>query len=120
MPRGGAHTIPGADGGRGLFEEQEEKRKVTEISCEHAVDTFPLCETCAQKVAAELKVAHVLAQDDYEMYTRLYESLCEELKDVQDETDEDRRALLLQAEQEEQVHVYKRMGGKETETKTRA
>ena len=61
IPRGGGGA-PARAGGEGgdLFQSMEEKRKVSEISGDCVSDTYPLCESCAHKVAVELNAAHDL------------------------------------------------------------
>ena len=93
---------------RGLFQELEERRNVSEI-CDHDMfdDTYPLCESCAHKVALQLKAAHDDAEREYAMYMRQYEELCEGLQNEEWETEEDKRELLQQAQAEEQALLAK-------------
>jgi hypothetical protein len=109
-----AHSKSGnVEGGGSMSEKVDERCKgrrelqVPEMCLEDAWETYPLCEECTHKVAAEIREAHDKALQESEMYIQQYEMLSQRLQEEEEESEEERRKLLREAEQEEEQLLAK-------------
>ena len=95
------------EGGGSMSEKVDKSCKVPEMCLEDAWETYPLCEECTHKVAAEIREAHDQALQESEMYIQQYEMLSQRLQEEEEESEEERRKLLREAEQEEEQLLAK-------------
>eukprot|EP00960_Hanusia_phi_P070820 767408-Hanusia_phi.AAC.2 len=105
-----------------IFKQMEEKRKINELVCNQLVDTYPLCESCTEKLLVELIAAKENASKECEMFTREYERLKEEIhseeagndvdlrEQIEREEEEERRLMAkVQALEEERISLRRKM-----------
>ena len=106
-----------------IFKQMEEKRKINELVCDHLLETYPLCESCTERLLVALIAAQENASRECDMYTKEYERLKEEihgegassdvdLREQIERDEEEERQLIakVQALEEERISLRRKMG----------